>query len=247
MTELSVTGKKQYKYFTYLCCLFITFQFLCDILVLRLFKVGSIEFTASSAIFCLNFAMMDIIANVYGMVEAKRLTLINFVAQFICAIFLYSFLITFNPALYGNVDYQAVASEAKAFGLILSKNLLIIPFSVLVGNFANALLMSLSKYLLYGRMVALRSLICSAVSALVMLSISYTKIYWVTGWPFIIHVIMSSMAVKVVGAAFLMAPAQYLSHILKQKEGVDVYDLKFKFLQARQKRILEMMKRGTLQ
>lgn len=241
----SIVGKGQYRYLIYIFCFFIALQFVCDILVLRLFKVGSLEFTASSIIFCLNFVLMDVVANVYGMKEARRLAFVNFFLQLFCGFALYLFLIGFEPHVYQNANYQLISAQLKAFGLLISNNLLVIPFSVLLGNLCNAFFMSLSKYLLYGRFVGLRSLVCTAASAFVMLLTSYSKIYWDSGAPFIFHVVISSMVVKIIGATLLMLPAQYISYALKKSEGVDVYDLHFKFLAARQRRILELMqKRG---
>jgi len=239
MTIVSLAGRPQYKYLNFLFCIFITLQYICDILVLRIFVIDKISFTASSAIFCVNFALLDIVANVYGMQEAQKLAWINFFAQFLIATLLYLFLFNFTPTAYSSVDYTQTAIQLKSFGLTISKNMLVIPIAVLIGNLSNSLLMMISKYIFFGRFIALRTWVCSLAGALLMLSISYTKIYWHLGFPYIVQIIFSSMLIKLIGATILMYPSQFLSNVLRTLEGVDVYDLKFKFLQHRQNEIFK--------
>ena len=247
MRTPSLVAKEQYLFLGYIFCAFIAIQFVCDILVMRLIHIGALEFTASSAIFCLDFAFMDVIANVYGMQEARRLAFINFGAQLFIGATLFLSLYNFDPLSYANQAYQVTAIQVKGFGLFMSKILLFSPVAVLVGNLSNGILMTTSKYLLYGRFIAVRSLICSLAAALIMLSLSYTFFYWHTGVQYVVHVVLSSMVIKVIGGALFMFPAQYFSNVLKKVEGVDVYDLKFKFLRARQDKITRMLteKKGS--
>ena len=149
MTDISVHGKQQYRFLTYIFCSFITIQFVCDVLVMRLIRVGSLEFTASSVIFCLDFALMDVVANVYGMREARKLAFLNFGTQIFFGVVIYLFLFSFQPQDYSNLAYQTTAGQLKDFGLILAKCLVISPFGVLLGNLSNAFFMTTSKYLLY--------------------------------------------------------------------------------------------------
>lgn len=233
MNKILLFSKQQYQYLTYLFCLFLGIQFLCDLLVIRIIQIDMLTFTASSLFFSINFALMDIIANVYGMREAKKLAFVNFFMQYGIAITLYLFYNHFDVNLYQNQPYGEVADKFKAASLYLAMNMLVIPIAVLFGNLFNSFLMAMTKYLFFGKLIGLRSLFCSLVGALGMLLISYTKIYWHMGFDFIWHVIFSSMLVKIIGALILMLPTRLVSNLLKVKEGVDVYDLKYEFLKHR--------------
>lgn len=238
MYNLKIEGKVQYAFLDILFCVFIALQFVCDILVMRIVNIGEVSFTASSAIFCINFALMDIIANVYGMQAAKKISFINFGCQLLTAGLLYSFLAKFNPSVTNQDMYQN-ALTVRDFGLLITRNMILIPLAVLVGNLSNSTLMTLSKYIFSGRFIALRSLLCSFLGAFLMLGISYTKIFWNLGFSTIVKLIISSMIIKVIGAIILMLPTKYLSNFFKNYEGVDVYDLNLKFLQKRYERIVK--------
>lgn len=237
MRTPSIAGKPQYKFLSILFCLFITLQFICDLLVLRIINIGVLSFTASSAIFCLNFAIIDVIANVYGMQEAKRIAFLNLFCQILVALFLYTFLYALNPEQYSNPLYVPKARELKDLGLFLASNMIVIPISVLIGNLSNSFIMAVTKYLFLGRFIAIRSVISSLIGALLMLTLAYTKIYWDFSADFIAQLIASSMVVKVLGALIFMFPSKIISNALKQSEGIDVYDLKLKFLKGRQDQI----------
>ncbi len=239
MSRLSIAGKSQYKFLDIIFCVFIALQLVCDILVMRVITVGFISFTASSIIFCIDFFLIDVIANVYGMNAARRISFLNFFCQILFAGLLYAFLTDFRPNISLGQMYFNNAIQIRDFGLIVSRNMFLIPIAVLVGNLSNSLLMTLSKYLFFGKFIAFRSVMSSLFGALLMLGISYTKIYWSFGLSYIFKLVLSSMIIKMIGTIILMLPTRILSNFLKDKEGVDVYDLKFKFLQKRQLEISE--------
>jgi queuosine precursor transporter len=218
------TGYNQYKAFSLLSMIYITFILSADVLIYKLIHVGSLVMTVGSFITPFWFVLADISAEVYGYQLTRRLIWSGILCGLVFTIIAASLIQLPSPEFW---HYQ------PAYDQVLGKlpRIFIGSFAgVILGGFLNAYLISRWKILLHGKYFWLRSLGSSGTGQLVFTLV--TVLFDLTGVvpiPKIIQIITISLIIKISVEILLTLPSMFLVKYLKQLEGIDVYDYNINF------------------
>lgn len=161
----------------------------------------------------------DIIAEVYGYNEAKRLIWYTLISGFLFSISV-SLVMDFpSPAFYNNTD-----AFKDVFGLSI-KFIVIAVIAILAGSFTNAYIISKWKILIRGKYFWMRSLGSTAVGELLNSVIAFPLAFGgIIPSSKIVNMIVVAYVFKMLYASVAVYPASLIVTYLKNTKGIDVYD-----------------------
>lgn len=191
----------------------------------RLIRAFSLDFDAGTIIFPLTFLLSDLITEVYGYQQARRAIWCGFLFNIIFII--YGQIVIHLPS----PDY-ALASNAK-FDEIFAMNIRIIAGSIisyLCAEPLNSFIMAKLKIYFSGHKLAMRfvasTFIASAVDSTIFGTIAFAGTMSNSNLvSFIATMWLLKLLTEVIGIPLSV----YLTHKLKQKEQLDIYDKKTNF------------------
>ena len=215
--------------FLVIAALFITCLITANIIAVKLItlgiepiRLGGFQFPAplpaAIAIFPLSYIFGDILTEVYGYRQARKVIWLGFLCNLIAVI---AFWVAGRiPALDSGVQ--------NAYERILgyTPRLLVASFlAYLVGEFANSFVLAKMKIKTKGRFLWTRTigstLVGEGLDALVFITIAFGG---TMSWALIVGIILTHWLVKT-GYEVVATPFTYMVvNFLKRKEGIDTYD-----------------------
>ncbi len=207
-----------YRYFTLMAMIYLACELASLVLSYKIVHVSFFYGSAASFIFPITYTWNDVLTEVYGFNQAKKIIW----AVFGCdAVFV---LLTFFISQVPSVD----ATQQAQYYTILSplwRALSAEMCGVLVGAFINAMMISKWKLIVKGRWFWLRSICSSAVGEMIMLLISVPiAMLGVLSLPDMFKFLLCAYAYKLIFASMVAWPANALVGLLKLREELDVYD-----------------------
>ncbi len=175
-------------------------------------------------LFPISYIFGDILVEVYGYAQARRVIWLGFVMNILAAI-AFTIVVYLPPAPGWEMQ--------EAFASILSQTPRIVFGSIVAfwcGSFLNAWIMAKMKILMQGRRLWLRT-IASTIGGEAIDSLLFTSLAFAGVWPrsLVIQVIFWNFILKT-GYEILATPLTYLIvHRLKRSERSDPYDTKTNF------------------
>lgn len=188
------------------------------------FKVvqASIIYYPAAAMFIpIFYAIIDVIAEVYGY-KMVRFVMWGMAGAIIIFCALIAFVLGL-PTAPQSANFQALYSS---FFAPLWHIILIGVIGWLIGPFVNGYIISKWKILLKGKYFWLRSIGSSFFGELSQIVFcTLTAFSSFLSMPNIMHVMIFALVYKIIAAIILSWPATILVNWLKKKEGIDVFDI----------------------
>jgi uncharacterized integral membrane protein (TIGR00697 family) len=227
MSELqqNVMSQQRYSPWFIICVsVFITCLITANIIAVKLFNAFGLILPAAIIIFPISYILGDVLTEVYGYVQARRVIWLGFLCNLLAVL----------AILIGNILPSASFWKGQsAYEQILGNTprILVASFlAYLVGEFANSFVLAKMKIATKGRWLWTRTigstLVGQGLDSLVFITLAFIgtmplgALYWV---------VVAQWLTKSVYEA-VVTPLTYLVvNFLKRKEGIDVYDYDTKF------------------
>lgn len=214
----------QYKALTLLSMLYLSIILSANILVFKLTLLGTHTISAGAFLIPTWFILGDIIAEVYGYQESKKLIWFSLFCIFIFSIICVFFIVLPSPAGWNHqAEYNYVLSHQLNIFMGLA-------LAMIGGSFLNAYLVAKWKILIRGKYFWLRSL-GSSLTAQIIFTIVTLSVDLHNTLPHkaLLELMLFSFPFKMVYLAVGTIPATFIVLILKKIEGIDIYDHNLKF------------------
>lgn len=199
--------------------LMITILLVCDALAFKIVSLGGHDFAASGLIFPLGFLFASVITEVYGFTLAGRIIWVQLLCQA-------SFILTVNlfaisPSSENSMTAQHYFHLYGNFWHVLLGS----TTAVISAYFVNDVLMSKLKIYLSGNYFILRFILSNAISAAILVSISYPiNFYGLYSIHQIAAIAFNTWIYKIIFAILLFPMAIFLSNTIKRIEKLDYFD-----------------------
>lgn len=203
--------------------LYLTADLLSLVLTYKFIQVGSIFISAEALVFPLTYTITDIIAEVYGYSEARKIIWLVFLCDFLFALSAYFLIKIPSP------DEHTQSIYNYTFGLLLRGTIAEV-LGVLAGIFINIYAISKLKILARGRYFWLRSIGSSLIGEAILVVISMPILFaHVVSGQNLIKILFFTYTYKIIFAITMALPALAIVMFLKRKENVDAYDYNVNF------------------
>lgn len=207
-----------------LSMMYITSLLLTAVLVHKMVAIGPFNFSAGTFVFPFSYFFGDVIAEVFGYRISRQL---------IWAAFLCMFLFDMGSALLTFTEAPTYWHDQKAYERVLGPlpRIFLGDFVAMnAGAFINAYLISKTKIVTRGKHFCIRSLISTTVGEAVFTVLAFLIMFvGEMSFTHVLQIIAMSYSFKVIYALIAVYPALLLTHFLKNKCGVDVYDYQTNF------------------
>jgi len=208
--------------FVIIAAIFVTCLITANIIAIKVISFGPLILPAAIIVFPLSYIFGDILTEVYGYRQARRVIWLGFFCNLIFVIFVWVGQVL-PPAPFWKWQ------EAYETILGYTPRLLVASFcGYLVGEFTNSFVLARMKILTRGRWLWTRTIgstiVGEGLDTLIFITLAYI------GTPsFVLIMILYHWLVKT-GIEALATPFTYaVVNFLKKKEAIDTYDYKTKF------------------
>jgi len=228
----SAGARRHFRYLDYIMAAFVAILLLSNLIgaskpsFVTLPVIGDWKFGAGVLFFPISYVIGDVLTEVYGYANARRVIWTGFAALLFMA-FMAWVVVALPPAegwpnqpayeaVFGN-SWRIVAASMLAFW---------------VGEFANSFVLAKLKVITEGRFLWVRTIgstfVGQGLDSLIFYPLAF---YGLTGWPpeTLFQVVLSQWAIKTTWEAVLTPVTYLLVGWLKRREGVDVYDADTEF------------------
>jgi len=240
--QSSQLPKAAYKYFDVIMALFVAILVLSNIassakivdLGFSLFGIR-LAFDGGTLLFPLAYVLGDVLTEVYGFKASRRVIYTGF------AILAFSALVFFvlhvlpaessweaqdGAAITGTAAYNAILGGMSSGGIVLASLA-----GYLVGEFFNSVLLSKIKVMMRGRLLWFRAVTSSLVGELLdsLIFVTIACLTGVFGWHLFITLALTNYILKCLIEALVLPVTYAVVRLLKNREGIDVYDVGIKY------------------
>lgn len=220
MLDLNIHKKKQPRYLLFLACLYVVIIFLTMVIENRIIVLFSVKILSGTLIIPLSYVISDIITEIYGYKEMRRLIWTSFALLYIAALLIFVIL---------QLPSGMFAKENKAYNVVFSTFLNdVITYSIaaFIGIFSNSYILSKWKILTKGRFFWLRSLGSTMIGEAI-----FILVWGIIGfsYKFPLNVLFELMFIsylcKILYNLLTIIPSAMVVSFLKKREAIDVYDI----------------------
>jgi uncharacterized integral membrane protein (TIGR00697 family) len=210
--------------FVVIAAIFVTCIITANILIVKQISLGGVVLPAAVIIFPLSYIFGDILTEVYGYHQARRVIWLGFFCNLIAVVAFW---------IGGKLPSAPVFEAQQAYERILGSTprFLLASFSAyLVGEFANSFILAKLKIRTKGKWLWTRTigstLVGQGLDTVVVLTIAFLG---VLPTPVLATMILSHWLVKTAYEAVATPFTYALVGFLKRKEGIDTYDYETNF------------------
>ena len=205
--------------FVVVVALFVTCLITANIIIAKQISIGGIILPAAIVIFPISYIIGDILTEVYGYRQARRVIWLGFLCNLIAVLAIWTGkILPPAPVFEAQAAYERILGSTPRF-------LLASFIAYLAGEFANSFVLAKMKIMTEGRWLWTRTigstLVGQGVDTLIVLTIAFAGVlpFPVLGIMILSHWLVKS-AYEVIATPLTYVVVGYL----KRKEGVDVYD-----------------------
>src|SRR3990170_3100727 len=217
----------QFRYFPYVMAAFVAILLLSNIIgaskrsFVTLPIVGEWSFGAGVLFFPVSYIIGDVLTEVYGYANARRVIWTGFAALLFMA-FMAAVVVALPPAAGwpGQEAYESVFGNS--WRIVLASMV-----AFWAGEFANSFVLARMKVWTQGRFLWTRTIgstvVGQGLDSLIFYPLAF---YGLAGWPIeqLWQVVLSQWAIKTAWEALLTPVTYAVVGFLKRREGVDVFD-----------------------
>jgi len=205
--------------FVVVVALFVTCLITANIIIAKQISIGGIILPAAIIIFPLSYIIGDVLTEVYGYQQARRVIWLGFLCNLIAVLAIW-----IGKLLPPASVFEAQAAYERILGS--TPRFLLASFvAYLAGEFANSFVLAKMKILTKGQWLWTRTigstLVGQGVDTLIVLIIAFVG---VLSFPVLGIMILSHWLVKSAYEAIATPLTYVVVGYLKRKEGVDAYD-----------------------
>lgn len=212
--NLTFQKNSQYKFFVFFAVMYVMMILLTMFVENRIVLIDHIKILSGTLVIPLSYALSDVITEIYGYREMRKLIWISISALYISAAIV--FCITHLPS--NNADKMN-----NAYGVVLnyfSKDVITYSIAAFTGIFLNSYLLSKWKIMVSGRMFWLRSLGSTMIGEVI-----FILTWGLLGFSsqFAMHTLLglmlASLCCKIIYNLLAIIPTSLLVHFLRNAEG----------------------------
>ncbi len=220
VSEFIVRNNYNYRYLLILVAIYISCFPLIQIGFHKPLTIGYLHLTSGALIFTFSMCLTDIVTEVYGFQVGRQLIWSHVPATlfYLSSLFL---IVNLNaPESWSHqADYDYIFRGTGLIGLLGNAG-------IIIGYMTNVIILSKWKILVQGRYFWLRSIAASIIGDIIqlilgMLGALNIDIFSYREW---VHVCISIVVLRIIMAGILSLPANLVVNLLKELEGVDIYD-----------------------
>ncbi len=205
--------------FVVVATLFVTCLITANIIIVKQISIGNLVLPAAIIIFPLSYIFGDILTEVYGFQQARRIIWLGFLCNLVAVVAIWvGKLLPSAPVFEAQQAYERILGSTPRF--------LVASFvAYLAGEFANSFVLAKMKVKTKGRWLWMRTigstLVGQGVDTFIVLSIAFLGVLplSVLGIMILSHWLLKTVY-EVLATPFTYIVVNYL----KKKEGIDVYD-----------------------
>jgi len=220
--------QKGYRWFTLVTAIFVTTLTISNIIAVKLVQIGSLVLPAAVILFPISYIFGDILTEVYGYRNARKVIWIGFACNLLAVVAIYVAGILPAASFWSAGDFSTPSTAQQAYTAILgfAPRLLIASFcAYLIGEFLNSFVLAKLKIRTKGKYLWLRTIgstiIGQGADSAVFITIAFLGIL---PSGFLLTSILSQWLFKVAYET-LATPLTYLAvNFLKRNEREDVFD-----------------------
>jgi uncharacterized integral membrane protein (TIGR00697 family) len=217
--------KGAYSFWFLLCCaIFITCLITSNIIAVKLIEIFGIVLPAAIIIFPLSYIFGDVLTEVYGYTEARKVIWLGFFCNLLFVLASY-----FGKVLPPASFWDGQASYEKILGY--TPRLLLASFiAYLFGEFSNSFVLAKLKIKTKGRFLWIRTIgstiVGEGIDSAVFISIAF---YGTLPHLTLAYTIFNQWAFKTLYEVIFTPLTYGVVNFLKRKEGIDVFDYETRF------------------
>ena len=216
---MALSAEPRYRLLPLITALFVTVLIVSNIIATKPVGIGGLVLPAALILFPIAYILGDVLTEVYGYAQARRVIWIGFLANLIAVVAILA---------AGALPAASFWDGQEAYGRILGSSARILGASFLaylVGELLNSYVLARLKVASSGRHLWLRTIASTVVGQAADSAIFITAAFLGLWTPYqILTAIISQWLIKVVYEA-LFTPATYaVTRTLKRVEGVDHFD-----------------------
>jgi uncharacterized integral membrane protein (TIGR00697 family) len=216
MTNLK---KDTYKYFTFFSVLFVAVLLISNVAAQKLIPVGPFIFTAGILIFPVSYIFGDVLTEVYGYQNTRKIIWLGFLSSAIMGLFFY--LIIKLPPAPGWPNQIAFETTLMQVPRVVFASLI----AYLFGEFTNSYVISKLKIANQGNKMWMRFIASTLVGQFFDTIIFATIAFGgVIPQEILITAIWSGYLFKVIYETIVSPITVIVVNYIKKKEGIDVFD-----------------------
>ena len=219
---------KGYRWFTLVTAIFVTTLIISNIIAVKLVQIGSLVLPAAVILFPISYIFGDILTEVYGYRNARKVIWIGFACNLLAVVAIYTAGVLPAASFWSAGEFSTPSIAQQAYMAILgfAPRLLIASFcAYLIGEFLNSFVLAKLKLKTRGKYLWLRTIgstiIGQGADSAVFITIAFLGIL---PSGFLLTSILSQWLFKVTYET-LATPLTYLAvNFLKRNEREDVFD-----------------------
>lgn len=214
----------RFKYFDILVGIFVATLLICNVVAVKIIKIGPFNFAGGTFLFPLAYIFGDVFTEVYGYKRTRRIIWIGFIANILmAAVFI----------AIGKLPAASGWNLQSAYDAILGWVPRIVLASILaywVGEFLNSFVLARMKILTKGRWLWTRTIGSTIVGELIDTIVFCLIAFWGRVPSYLLVSIIVSNYILKVGVEIIFTPVTYfIVKLLKRQEDIDTYDYKTNF------------------
>ncbi|MFC1868893.1 queuosine precursor transporter [Thermodesulfobacteriota bacterium] len=218
------TDKNYSSWFVIIVAIFVTCLITANITAVKLIDLFGLILPAGVLIFPISYIAGDVLTEVYGYSQTRRVIWLGFFCNFIAVLAIWAGQIIPEASFWdGQAAYVRILGYTPR--LLLSSFL-----AYLVGEFANSFVLAKLKILTRGRLLWLRTigstLIGQALDSVLFISLAFAGTIPLSA---LLTAIVTQWLVKSIYEAVVTPFTYVVVNFLKRKENLDVYDHDTKF------------------
>lgn len=212
------------KWFVLVSALFVTCLLTANIIAVKLIQIGSLILPAAVIIFPISYIVGDVLTEVYGYRQARRVIWLGFFCNLVAATAIWAGGLLPSAGFW---DGQAAYERILGF----TPRLLGASFvAYLIGEFSNAYVLARMKIATQGRWLWTRTigstLVGQGLDSAVFITLAFGGVIPLEG---LLTAIVTQWLFKSCYEAAATPLTYWTVHFLKRKEGIDVYDTETRF------------------
>ncbi len=219
---------KGYRWFTPVTAIFVTTLIISNIIAVKLVQIGSLVLPAAVILFPISYIFGDILTEVYGYRNARKVIWIGFACNLLAVAAIYVAGVLPAASFWSAGDFSTPSTAQQAYTAILgfAPRLLVASFcAYLIGEFLNSFVLAKLKLKTKGKYLWLRTIgstiIGQGADSAVFITIAFMGIL---PSGLLLTSILSQWLFKVTYET-LATPLTYLAvNFLKRNEREDVFD-----------------------
>jgi queuosine precursor transporter len=222
--ENKISGYKRYRFFDLIVGLFVAVLLISNIASTKIVDIWKFTFDGGTVLFPLSYIFGDILTEVYGYRESRRVIWIGFFSALLMSLIL---------GLIGLIKPAEGWELQDAYMSILGQTPRIVTASLIAyfaGEFSNSYVLARMKVFTKGRWLAARTISSTiagqGIDTVIFVTIAFYGIY---GNRLLTAIIISNYIFKVL-MEIVFTPVTYkVVNFLKKAESVDYYDVNTNF------------------